>query len=143
MSYAKCICNLPYLHLPHQPEREQPLFGLTIGKVYKVISDSIAEERGMIRIIDESFGEPGSEDGYLYPADYFEPFLPNEDSSPSSLTIHLDEYVKGVLHAEAVASNKSMSALVREWMEDRLTVFNCAPASKGAGLSRCKSKEAG
>ena len=96
------------------------MFGLTVGKVYKVISDPIAEQHGMIRIIDESYGESGSENGYLYPALYFEPFLPNEVPSRSSLTIYLDEYVKGVLHAEAIASDKSVSALAREWMEARL-----------------------
>ena len=96
------------------------MFGLTVGKVYKVISDPTAEQHGMTRIIDESFGEPGSEDGYLYPSDYFEPFLPGEHLSRSSLTIYLDEYVKGVLHAEAVASNKSVSALMRDWVEERL-----------------------
>ena len=54
MSYAKCISNRPYLKPPHQPEQEGALFGLTVGKVYKVISDPIAEQHGMIRIIDES-----------------------------------------------------------------------------------------
>lgn len=120
MSYAMCICNQPYLHPPDQPVQEEPLFGLTVGKVYKVISDPTAEQHGMTRIIDESFGEPGSEDGYLYPSDYFEPFLPDEQFSRTSLTIYLDEYVKGVLHAEAVASNKSVSALMRDWVEERL-----------------------
>ncbi len=120
MSYARCICNQPYLYAPDQPLQEEPLFGLTVGKVYKVISDPTAEQHGMTRIIDESFGEPGSENGYLYPSDYFEPFLPDEHFSRSSLTIYLDEYVKGVLHAEAVASNKSVSALMRDWVEERL-----------------------
>ncbi|MDE0141813.1 MAG: hypothetical protein OXI80_13375 [Caldilineaceae bacterium] len=96
------------------------MFGLTIGKVYKVISHPVAERDGMIRIIDESFGEPGSENGYLYPADYFEPFLPSTDSSRCSLTIYLDEYVKGVLHAGAVASKKSVSALMPDWVEQHL-----------------------
>ena len=96
------------------------MFGLTVGKVYKVITDPIAEQHGKIRIIDESYGESGSENGYLYPARYFEPFLPIEDPSRSSLTIYLDEYLKSVLHAEAIASDKSVSALAREWMEERL-----------------------
>ena len=108
------------MKLPHQPEQQEPLFGLTIGKVFKLISDTNAERHGMLRVIDESFGEAGSEDGYLYPAGYFELFLPNEGNSSSSLTIHLDEYIKGVFHAEAVASDKSVSALVREWLEERL-----------------------
>lgn len=124
MNYARCICNQPYLHPPGQPRQEEPLFGLTVGKVYKVVSDPTAEQHGMTRIIDESFGEPGSEDGYLYPSDYFEPFLPDERLSRSSLTIHLDDYVKGVLHAEAVASNKSVSALMRVWVEENLDLVS-------------------
>lgn len=120
MNYAKCINNWPYLQLPNLPKQKEPLFDLTIGKVYKVISDPVAEQHGMTRIIDESFGEPGSEDGYLYPSDYFEPVLPDEHLCRTSLTIYLDEYVKGVLHAEAVASNKSVSALMRDWVEERL-----------------------
>ncbi len=75
----------------------------------------------MLRVIDESYGEPGSENGYLYPAEYFEPFLPNGESSlTTSVTIHLDEYMKGVLHAEAVATDKPSSALLRMWIEERL-----------------------
>ena len=88
-------------------------------QVYKVISDPVAEEHGMIRVIDESFGEAGSENGYLYPADYFEPFLPNEEHGRSSLTIYLDEYLKGVLHAEAVASDRSISAFMCEFVEEQ------------------------
>lgn len=114
MSYAKCICNQPYLQLPGGPEQEESLFGLTIGRMNKAVSGPVAERHGMFRVIDESFGEPGSDNGYLYPAGYFEPFLPHGESSSSSLTIYLDEYVKGVLQAEAVAADKSISALVRE-----------------------------
>ena len=120
MSYVKCISNWPYLRPPDQPEQEEPLFGLTVGKVYKVISDPIAEQHGLIRIIDESIGERGSENGYLYPAGHFEPFLPTEDPRRSSVTIYLDEFTKGVFHAEAVASDRSISALIREWVEERL-----------------------
>lgn len=120
MRYARCVSNRPYLQPRHESEQEEPLFGLTVGQIYKVISDPVAEQHGMLRVIDESFGEAGSENGYLYPSDYFEPFLPDEQFSRSSLTIYLDEYVKGVLHAEAVASNKSVSALMRDWVEERL-----------------------
>ena len=75
----------------------------------------------MIRVIDESYGEAGSENGYLYPVDYFEPFTPNPNAPlTSSITIHLSDYTKGVLHAEAVASDKSISAFLREWIEERL-----------------------
>ncbi len=121
MSYVKCINNKPYIKLPGEPLQEEPLFGLTIGKVYKTITDRTAEKRGLIRVIDESFGEPGSEDGYLYPDEYFEPFTPNGSSQGvSPVTFYLDDFLKGVLHAEAVAADKSVSALVREWVEEHL-----------------------
>lgn len=42
------------------------------------------------------------------------------DRGTSSVTIYLDEYLKGVLHAEAVAADKSISTLVREWLEEQL-----------------------
>jgi hypothetical protein len=121
MSYVKCVKNEPYIQVPDQPSQEEALFGLTIGKVYKAIPDRVAEKQGMIRVIDESYGEAGSEHGYLYPADYFEPFLmPKDSSTASPTTIYLDEYMKGILHAEAIAADKSISALVREWLEERL-----------------------
>lgn len=34
----------------------------------------------------------------------------------------LDEYVKGVFHAEAVSSSKSVSALIRDCVEQRLNL---------------------
>ena len=74
----------------------------------------------MIRIIDESFGEAGSENGYLYPAEYFEPYPPTANPMPCSLTIYLDEYTKSLLHAEALASDRSISAFVRQLVVERL-----------------------
>ena len=40
----------------------------------------------MIRVIDESFGEPGSEQGYMFPLNYFEP-LDMSDSSLEGITV--------------------------------------------------------
>lgn len=102
--YVQCIKNKDYE------------LDLTIGQVYKVIPLTTNERNaGVIRIIDNE-----SED-YLYDVDYFEPFEPNSSAShKASLTIHLDAFTKGVLHAEALAADKSMSALVREWIDERL-----------------------
>jgi hypothetical protein len=44
---------------------------LIIGKVYLVLPDVDAEKAGMLRVLDETFGEPGSEAGYLYPEKLF------------------------------------------------------------------------
>ncbi len=40
---------------------------LIIGKVYLALPDANAEKAGMVRILDETYGEVGSEAGYLYP----------------------------------------------------------------------------
>ena len=37
-----------------------------------------------------------------------------------TVTLHLDDFTRGVLHAEAVAAEKPMSTLLREWVEERL-----------------------
>jgi hypothetical protein len=44
---------------------------LIIGKVYLTLPDAEAEKAGLIRVLDESFGEAGSDAGYLYPAKMF------------------------------------------------------------------------
>jgi hypothetical protein len=44
---------------------------LIIGKVYLALPDAEAEKAGMLRVLDETFGEAGSEGGYLYPAKMF------------------------------------------------------------------------
>jgi mRNA-degrading endonuclease toxin of MazEF toxin-antitoxin module len=72
-----------------------------------------------IRIIDNS-GED-----YLYPAHYFQPFdwgtfADEEKTRHTALTIHLDPHTKAILHAEALATHKSMGTLVRQWIEERL-----------------------
>jgi hypothetical protein len=69
----------------------------------------------MLRVIDAS-GED-----YLYPPDYFEPLVPDpRGKRQRTVTLHLDDFTRGILHAEAVAAKKPMSALLREWVEDRL-----------------------
>jgi hypothetical protein len=44
---------------------------LIIGRVYRTLPDADAAEHNLIRVIDETYGEPGSEDGYLYPTSMF------------------------------------------------------------------------
>ena len=102
--YVRCIKNDDYE------------IDLTIGQVYKVLPLTEAEkDAGVIRVLDNE-GED-----YLYDASYFEPFQPDCATSEltDSLTIHLDTFTKGVLHAEALAARKTMSALVREWIGER------------------------
>lgn len=44
---------------------------LVVGKVYLSLPDAEAAKAGLIRVLDETFGEAGSEDGYLYPEKKF------------------------------------------------------------------------
>jgi hypothetical protein len=99
MAYVRCLNNQGYEA------------SLTVGKVYKILPTS---ERDTLRVIDNE-GED-----YLYDKGRFEPLLLNEDRTPEALTVHLDNVTKGILHAEALAAQKSISALLREWIDERL-----------------------
>jgi hypothetical protein len=46
---------------------------LIVGRVYRALPDEDAAKHNLIRVIDETYGEPGSEDGYLYPTSMFVP----------------------------------------------------------------------
>ncbi len=46
---------------------------LIVGKVYRTLPDANAAKIGFIRVLDETLGEIGSEDGYLYPKAMFLP----------------------------------------------------------------------
>lgn len=76
----------------------------------------------MIRILDGSYGQAGSEIGYLYPRDYFEPVDVSQvnDHVSKTISMHVSETRAGILHAEAIVAQKSVSALPREWTEERL-----------------------
>lgn len=53
----------------------------------------------------------------------FEPISPthtDDKELDTQITIHINEVDKAILRAEALASQKSMSALIREWIEERL-----------------------
>jgi hypothetical protein len=59
-NFAICISD-------HNPE------SLIIGRVYRTLPDDDAARHNMIRVIDETWGESGSEYGYLYPVSMFAP----------------------------------------------------------------------
>jgi len=111
--YVKCRKNDTYF----KDDLAHTFADLSVGQVYKQMALYPGEaDSGMVRVIDGS-GEP-----YLYPADYFEPLLVKGGVRPADqqFTLRLDEITKGVLHAEAVAAKKSISALLREWIDERL-----------------------
>jgi len=113
--YVRCVSNQAYIAYKGQSLPDYQLVSLTLGQIYKVAPP--AEHDGeMLRVIDNE-GED-----YLYPADYFEP-VENTNAPKTTdrqVTVHLDEIMKGILHAEALAEQKSVSVLLREWIDERL-----------------------
>ncbi len=116
MRYACCINNQPYIQHQDEPVQTEGLASLTVGYIYKVLPPTEDELRlGELRVIDNE-GED-----YVYPAEYFEPIIINgKQESTDTATIHLDPMLKGILRAEAIAAKKSVSALLREWIDERL-----------------------
>jgi hypothetical protein len=111
--YVRCINNKRFLFFKNEPIRDEELSRLIVGHVYKVAPPE-ANDGDDLRIIDES-GED-----YLYPASYFEPLSIDTHRHNKTISTHLPEWLYGVLYAEAVAADKSVSALMREWLEERL-----------------------
>ena len=116
MAYVRCINNRQFLK-QLDFEDDETIYDLIVGRIYKVIPDVEEEKLGYLRIVDES-GED-----YTFPADYFEAVELNYENGKeldSQVTVHLNELDKAILRAEALASQTSVSALIREWIEDRL-----------------------
>jgi hypothetical protein len=120
--YVRCINNKQYLKQPDF-EDDKIIPDLVIGQIYKVIPDKQEEALGYFRIVDES-GED-----YTFPATYFETIdysYPHGKELDSQITIHLSELDKAILRAEALAAQTSVSALIREWIEERLDLPQAA-----------------
>ena len=114
MNYVRCIDNKAYIQWPDQVFDPAETTTLTIGKIYKMALPE-PNDGEMIRVFDDT-GED-----YLFPPTYFEAYDPNGDLDfPSALTVHLNAYQRNILGAEALAARKSVSALVREWIDERL-----------------------
>jgi hypothetical protein len=122
MNYVRCINNKAYVRLPDEPPTGE-IADLTIDAVYKVLPTSQPEsDAGLLRIIDNS-GED-----YLYPSSYFRPLdwsagPAKQESDRASLTIRLDPLTKAILRAEALAAHKSVGAMVRQWIDERLELL--------------------
>ena len=116
MKYVRCLKNKTYIHFHDQPLRDEALASLTVGRVYKALPPTEDERRlGELRIIDNE-GED-----YLYPADYFETVSFSAARKPDeTATIHLDALTNDILRAEAIAARKTISALLRDWIDERL-----------------------
>lgn len=112
--YVRCIDNRAYVSHKDQPAPNYHLAALVVGQIYKVASPQ-ENDGDLLRVIDES-GED-----YLYPARYFEPYtITSDEHATEIVTVHLGPSLKNILRAEALAAQGSMSALLREWIDERL-----------------------
>jgi len=102
MNYVRCINNRGYEA------------SLIAGAIYKVLPDN--SDPVSLRVIDNE-GED-----YLYDVSRFEPvgYEEVQINATEAVTVHLDPTTKGILRAEALAAQKSVSALLREWIDERL-----------------------
>ncbi len=115
MKYVRCVKNEGFIYDQDGKRFNDAVHDLTVGRVYKV-APPVENDGASLRVIDES-GED-----YLYPPDYFEPiaYAGTFPDATESVTIHLPPLLKGILRAEALAARKSLSALLREWVDERL-----------------------
>jgi len=118
MTYLRCTSNKGFIW-QHGKLVDEELASLGVGKLYKVVSTPATEsERDFVRIVDNS-GED-----YLYPTDRFEPVVTNgnlhEAASAATITVHVPLLLRDILQAEALANGTSISALLRQWIEERL-----------------------
>jgi hypothetical protein len=105
MNYVRCVDN------------KGNEASLKVGTIYQSLDRTVVEkESGMLRIVDNE-GED-----YLYPARWFEPVSEQEllAEHAQPLTIHLHTITKLAIRDMANAKGISMSALVREWIDERL-----------------------
>ena len=111
--YVRCINNKRFLFFKDEPQRDEAMVSLIVGHVYKLAAPH-ENDGDELRVIDES-GED-----YLYPASYFEPLIrDNNGHAAKTVTAHVPTWLYGVLQAEAVAADQSISSLLREYIEDR------------------------
>ncbi len=85
---------------------------VTPGQYYRVLPDQ-AEAHGMLRVIDNT-GED-----YLYPAQDFEE-VADLSRLQTEVIVRLDAPTKAAVLQIANQRGVSMSALVREWIEERV-----------------------
>ena len=115
MKYVRCIKNEGFIYDQDGKRFDHFVHDLIVGRVYKVAPPG-ENDGASLRVIEES-GED-----YLYPPDYFEQLAYGDASSDAteSVTVHLPPLLKGILRAEALVARKSLSALLREWVDERL-----------------------
>lgn len=98
MRYVRCINNEGY-----------PV-SLRVGMIYRVLPPE-RNDGDLLRIADETSGEPGSAGRYLFDAAYFEPVTLDEldEDATSTVTVHLSPTLRGILRAEALAAENQLA----------------------------------
>lgn len=94
---------------------------LRAGSIYRVLPPEV-NDGNLLRIADETSGEAGSEGGYLFSPESFETVQLEEldANATSSATVYLPPVLYGILRAEALAANTSISGLLCTWIDERL-----------------------
>lgn len=83
MKYVRCINNRKYFYFPEESRHQNDtILGLEIGQVYKLALSDPNDQPEELRVID------GTGEDYIYPASYFEPFLPNNEKA-EGVTVYL------------------------------------------------------
>jgi len=111
MNYVRCISN------------EGNEASIEIGTLYRALPITSTEDTsGMIRIVDNE-GED-----YLYPRRWFEtiPLQALTAEMSESITVHLNTVSKIAIRDMANEKGISMSALLREWIDERLDLPEAA-----------------
>lgn len=114
--YARCLDNRGYE------------ISLKTGEVYRVLDRDTASANTVV-ILDETYGEPGSDEGYIFDRGRFQ-FLDEQDlqaKKANAVTTYIDELTWIFLRDEAHRQNKSIAALLREWVEERLDLPTTSP----------------
>lgn len=118
MNYLRCVNNKGFIW-QNGKLLDEELASVTVGALYKALpADEEERSRGFVRVIDNSG------DNYLYPADRFEVVSINgnyhEAQATATVSAHVPQLLREILQAEALAKGGSISALLKEWIEERL-----------------------
>lgn len=118
MNYLRCVSNKGFIW-QNGKLLDEELVSLTVGALYKAVPTAEEDQaHGFVRVIDNS-GED-----YLYPSNRFEPMSINgnlhEAKATATVSAHVPPLLRDILQAEALVKGGSVSALLREWIEERL-----------------------
>ncbi|MCB0084177.1 MAG: hypothetical protein KDE47_24730 [Caldilineaceae bacterium] len=94
---------------------------LTLGDVYRIVNRPTASDATVV-VLDNSYGEEGSEIGYIFDKARFEPVTMAElqGKAVKQATLHMDELTWLYLRDAAHEQNITVSQLLRQWVKEHL-----------------------